>query len=219
MGIDPDPERVKRCVKGGYCEIMVNDLDEALRILKNAVRKREPASVGLVAKCSDALPRLAHRGIVPDIVFRNLFARAATPDETRAMSQLQNLGAIPLDGETFTPDASINKKHEPLVCVALSGSSSDIATADRLLGGLFPSDASLQNWIALARKHVRFQGLPAPRVMACAKRRLQFARALNDAVAQRNFKLLSFWRDCSGAHLVGHPRLRHPRLWQRCDPG
>src|SRR5580704_15310932 len=48
LGIDVDPERIKRRVKTGYCDVMVNDLDEALRILKNAVRKREAASVGLV---------------------------------------------------------------------------------------------------------------------------------------------------------------------------
>ena len=39
LGIDVDPERIKRRVKTGYCDVMVNDLDEALRILKNAVRK------------------------------------------------------------------------------------------------------------------------------------------------------------------------------------
>src|SRR5882672_5480273 len=43
LGIDVDPERIKRRVKSGYCDVMVNDLDESLRILKNAVRKREAA--------------------------------------------------------------------------------------------------------------------------------------------------------------------------------
>ena len=47
---------------------MVNNLDEALRILKNAVRKREPASVGLIGNCADLIPELARRGIVPDLV-------------------------------------------------------------------------------------------------------------------------------------------------------
>jgi urocanate hydratase len=49
LGIDVDPERIKRRVKTGYCDVMVTHLDEALRILKNAVRKREAVSVGLVA--------------------------------------------------------------------------------------------------------------------------------------------------------------------------
>jgi urocanate hydratase len=68
LGIDVDPERIKRRVKTGYCDVMVNSLDEALRILKNAVRKREATSVGLVGNCADLIPELAKRGIVPDIL-------------------------------------------------------------------------------------------------------------------------------------------------------
>ena len=68
LGIDVDPERIKRRLRTGYCDVMVNDLDEALRILKNAVRKREPASVGLVGNCADVIPELARRGVVPDLL-------------------------------------------------------------------------------------------------------------------------------------------------------
>ena len=68
LGIDVDPERIKRRVKSGYCDVMVNDLDESLRILKNAVRKREAASVGLVGNCADLIPALAKRGVVPDLL-------------------------------------------------------------------------------------------------------------------------------------------------------
>ncbi|MGH9683262.1 MAG: urocanate hydratase [Candidatus Acidiferrales bacterium] len=68
LGVDVDPERIKRRVKAGYCDVMVNDLDEALRILKNAVRKREATSVGLVGNCADVIPELASRGVVPDLL-------------------------------------------------------------------------------------------------------------------------------------------------------
>ena len=68
LGIDVDPERIKRRVKTGYCDVMVTSLDEALRILKNAVRTREATSVGLVGNCADLIPELAKRGIVPDIL-------------------------------------------------------------------------------------------------------------------------------------------------------
>jgi urocanate hydratase len=68
LGIDVDPERIKRRVKTGYCDVMVNDLDEALRILKNAVRKHEATSVGLVGNCAEIVPELARRGVVPDLL-------------------------------------------------------------------------------------------------------------------------------------------------------
>src|SRR6201984_678860 len=68
LGIDVDPERIKRRVKTGYCDVMVNDLDEALRIIKNAVRKREATSVGLIGNGADVVPELARRGVVPDLL-------------------------------------------------------------------------------------------------------------------------------------------------------
>jgi urocanate hydratase len=68
LGIDVDPERIKRRVKSGYCDVMVTSLDEALRILKNAVRKKEATSVGLVGNCADLIPEMAKRGILPDLL-------------------------------------------------------------------------------------------------------------------------------------------------------
>src|SRR5579872_407119 len=68
LGIDVDPERIKRRVKGGYCDVMVTSLDETLRILKNAIRKGEATSVGLVGNCADLIPELAKRGVVPDLL-------------------------------------------------------------------------------------------------------------------------------------------------------
>ncbi len=68
LGIDADASSIKRRVKSGYCEVMVNNLDEALRILKNAVRKREPASVGLIGNASEVLPEFVRRGILPDLL-------------------------------------------------------------------------------------------------------------------------------------------------------
>src|SRR5450755_1147587 len=68
LGIEVDPERIKKRLRTGYCDFMVNTLDEALRILKNAVRKKENISVGLVGNCGDVIPELAERGVVPDIL-------------------------------------------------------------------------------------------------------------------------------------------------------
>src|SRR5947208_1082483 len=52
LGVEVDAERIKKRLKTGYCDFMVNTLDEALRILKNAMRKEEAVSVGLVGTCA-----------------------------------------------------------------------------------------------------------------------------------------------------------------------
>jgi urocanate hydratase len=49
----------------------------------------------------------------------------------------------------------------PFRWAALSGEADDIAAIDAELRGLFPDDAILQRWLALAGERVAFQGLPA----------------------------------------------------------
>ncbi len=68
LGIEADGERILRRVRAGYCDICVNHLDEAIRLMKNAVRQRRALSVGLIGNCAEVLPELARRGMVPDIL-------------------------------------------------------------------------------------------------------------------------------------------------------
>src|SRR5256714_2385641 len=96
LGIDVDPERIKKRLKTGYCDFLVTTLDEALRILKNAVRKKENVSVGLVGNCADVIPELADRGVVPDIL----------TDQTSAHDPLN--GYVP-NGMTFEQALELRK--------------------------------------------------------------------------------------------------------------
>jgi urocanate hydratase len=96
LGIDVDPEHIKKRLKTGYCDFMVSTLDEALRILKNAVRKKENVSVGLVGNCADIIPELAERGVVPDIL----------TDQTSAHDPLN--GYVP-NGMTFGAALELRK--------------------------------------------------------------------------------------------------------------
>ena len=96
LGIEVDPERIKKRLRTGYCDFMVNSLDEALRILKNAVRKKENISVGLVGNCGDVIPELADRGVVPDIL----------TDQTSAHDPLN--GYVP-SGMTLEAAAGLRK--------------------------------------------------------------------------------------------------------------
>ncbi|MBV8050754.1 MAG: urocanate hydratase, partial [Acidobacteriaceae bacterium] len=97
LGIDVDPERIKKRLKTGYCDFMVTTLDEALRILKNAIRKKENVSVGLVGNCADIIPELAERGVVPDIL----------TDQTSAHDPLN--GYVP-NGMSFDEAIALRKR-------------------------------------------------------------------------------------------------------------
>src|SRR5262249_40368684 len=66
--IDADARKIQRRVDTGYCQHLVHDLDEALRLILPAKAAGRAISVGLVGNCAAVLPELLARGLVPDIV-------------------------------------------------------------------------------------------------------------------------------------------------------
>ena len=68
LGVDVDPDRIRRRVETGYCDRLETSLDEALRLVLEAKAGKEALSVGLVGNIAEVLPQLVRRGIVPDVV-------------------------------------------------------------------------------------------------------------------------------------------------------
>ena len=242
LGIDVDPERIKKRLKTGYCDFMVNTLDEALRILKNAVRKKENVSVGLVGNCADVIPELAERGVVPDILTDQTSAHDplngyvpngmsleealalrkrdprgyeersldAIARHVEGMLRLQKMGSVTFDYgnniRTFAYQHGVKDAYDfpgfvpayirPLFCegrgpfrwVALSGEPSDIHVTDDLVLELFPENRILRCWIDLARKRIKFQGLPARICWLGYGERAQFGLAINELVKKGKIK-------------------------------
>jgi urocanate hydratase len=242
LGIEVDPERIKKRLKSGYCDFMVNSLDEALRILKNSIRKKEAVSVGLVGNCADVVPELAARGVLPDILtdqtsahdplngyipqglaveqaaeLRQRDSKAylersldSIARHVEGMLALQKMGAATFDYgnniRTMAFQRGIKNAYDfpgfvpsyirPLFCegrgpfrwVALSGEPSDIAVTDQLVLDLFPENRVLSRWIELARKRIKFQGLPARICWLGYGERAHFGLALNDLVKKGKLK-------------------------------
>jgi urocanate hydratase len=242
LGIDVDPERIKKRLKTGYCDFLVTTLDEALRILKNAVRKKENVSVGLVGNCADIIPELAERGVVPDILTDQTSAHDplngyvpngmtfeaalelrkrdpqtyqersldAMAKHVEGMLRLQKMGSVTFDYgnniRTFAFQRGVKNAYDfpgfvpeyirPLFCegrgpfrwAALSGEASDIAVTDDLVLELFPENRSLRRWIELARKRIKFQGLPARICWLGYGERAQFGLAINELVKKGTIK-------------------------------
>ena len=242
LGIDVDAERIKKRLKTGYCDFMVNTLDEALRILKNSIRKKEAVSVGLVGNCADVIPELAARGVVPDLLtdqtsahdplngyvpngmsleaaleLRKRDPKAYEAKSLDAMARhvegmlaLQKMGAVTFDYgnniRTFAFQRGVKNAYDfpgfvpeyirPLFCegrgpfrwVALSGDPADIAVTDDLVLELFPHNRILDRWIKLAKKRIKFQGLPARICWLGYGERAQFGLAINDLVKKGKLK-------------------------------
>jgi hypothetical protein len=58
----------KQSIHDGVADFLVTDLDEALRILKNEIRKREPVAVCVAAAPNAIEHEMFERGVQPDLV-------------------------------------------------------------------------------------------------------------------------------------------------------
>jgi urocanate hydratase len=65
--LDPDSATVKSVFRTGGLDFIVNTLEEAVRVLKNEVRKHTPLSVALTADPAAILAEMRERGIQPDL--------------------------------------------------------------------------------------------------------------------------------------------------------
>ena len=132
-------------------------------------------------------------------------ATSSIVQHVRAMLAMQRSGAVTFDygnnirtvafdaGErdAFAFPGFVPAYVRPLFCegkgpfrwVALSGDPADLARTDQLVLELFPHDAHLRRWIALAQQKVHFQGLPARICWLGQGERAAFGMALNDLVA------------------------------------
>ncbi len=61
-------ERGKEALRDGVVDFLVSSLDEALRILKNEIRKKQPTSVALTASYAEVMAEMIERGVQPDLV-------------------------------------------------------------------------------------------------------------------------------------------------------
>ena len=68
IAVECDESRIKRRVRVGYCDVMVDDLDRAVKMALDAKRRRRPLSIGLLGNCAETHPALADLGIIPDVV-------------------------------------------------------------------------------------------------------------------------------------------------------
>ena len=141
------------------------------------------------------------------------FARLSTATmerHVRAMVELKERGAITFDygnnirqrafergfDGAFSFPGFVAAYIRPQFCrgrgpfrwVALSGEAEDIYETDRALKELFPEDEALHRWLDLARKKVKFQGLPARICWLGMGERAKAGALFNDLVASGRVK-------------------------------
>ena len=66
--VEVDPARAQRRLETAYVDVVVDDLEDAMTLVEQALSKREAKSIGLIANAADVYPELVIRGVVPDLV-------------------------------------------------------------------------------------------------------------------------------------------------------
>lgn len=106
IGVDVDPTRIQRRIDTRYCDVMVYELDEALKLANEAKAEGRALAIGLVGNAAEVFAEFVKRGIVPDFV----------TDQTSAHDPLN--GYVPV-GYSLEAAADL-RKNDPTQYVKLS---------------------------------------------------------------------------------------------------
>jgi urocanate hydratase len=85
LGAEIDPARARRRLETRYLDVIAVDLDDALRLCREAQQKGEARSIAVIDNAAHVYPELVRRGVYPDLV----------TDQTSAHDPLN--GYIPTD--------------------------------------------------------------------------------------------------------------------------
>jgi urocanate hydratase len=66
--VEVDKDHIERKINKDYCDVMSENLDEALSLAREAVEKKEPKSIALLGNAAEIHPKLLEIGIKPDVV-------------------------------------------------------------------------------------------------------------------------------------------------------
>jgi urocanate hydratase len=110
LDIEVDRRRIQRRVDQGFCDVLEDDLDRALEMVRSATARKSPLSIGLVGNASEVHPELVKRGIIPDVL----------TDQTSAHDELNGYvpGGIPFEEalrlRQANPDEYIERAYESM---------------------------------------------------------------------------------------------------------
>ncbi|HLJ72624.1 MAG TPA: urocanate hydratase [Roseiarcus sp.] len=242
LAVECQASRIEMRLRTGYLDRQARDLDEALAMIEDSCRAKQPLSVGLLGNAAEIFPELVRRGVRPDVVTDQTSAhdplngylpkgwtaaewearrerdpksvekaaRASMAEHVRAMLDFYRKGVPTLDygnnirqmaqeegvQDAFDFPGFVPAYIRPLFCrgigpfrwCALSGDPEDIYRTDAKVKELLPNNKHLHNWLDMAKKRIKFQGLPARICWVGLGDRHRLGLAFNEMVANGELK-------------------------------
>ncbi len=237
LAVECDASHIQKRLDTKYLDRMCTNLDEALALIADSCKRREPLSVGLLGNAAEIFPEIVKRSIRPDMVTDQTSAhdplngylpagmtlaeaqalrsrdpkemerraRASIAGQVRAMLDFHKQGIPVVDygnnirqmayetgvKNAFDFPGFVPAYIRPLFCrgigpfrwAALSGNPEDIYKTDAKVKELIPDNPHLHRWLDMARKKIKFQGLPARICWVGLGERAKLGLAFNEMVA------------------------------------
>jgi urocanate hydratase len=172
LAIDHDPAHLREVVRTGAVDFVVNSLDEAIRAMKNELRRGAPLSVALDLDPASALAEIAERGLAPQLF--SVFS-AAVPGINQRALELKQIGAelISFQDDDLNHDATPGfLSSEPLLSSLVEQRSWQLVTRTfdtanalrafdaQALEQLSPEDTLRRRWLQSAPRILQRQRPP-----------------------------------------------------------
>jgi len=155
---------LRLAVREGVADFLVTSLDEALRILKNEIRKRQPVAVAICAEPREVGEQMMLRGVQPDL----LTPDPAAVEPLCAYASFLARGAQSLQLASISPEPALRIWPVPAAWAQRT------SQLDALLLAQLPAEThTARRWLRLA-----------PRYLGAKARRLRSV-ACDDATASK----------------------------------
>jgi urocanate hydratase len=172
-----DQPAQKQAIRDGVADFLVTSLDEALRILKNQIRKRETVAV-CVAAAPDAVEReMLERGVLPDLLPPG---PASAPEYATFLTQ----------GAQQIQHSSPEKNQTLLAWSVTAAPAKWLPKLDAIaLDCIEPEDAAARRWLRLAPRYLG-RLAQTQRLLRCNQESAQkFLVKVRDQVEQGEIKI------------------------------
>jgi urocanate hydratase len=139
----------KHALRDGVADFIVNNLDEALRILKNQLRKRETVAVCVALPPSDVEQEMSERGVQPDLLRGDVLIAPFHPALTREHNtQVSVQQDAPAELDPGKPPTFVTWRVD-------SALPKDLAILDEIARAcLDPDDWKSRRWLRLAPRYL-----------------------------------------------------------------
>jgi urocanate hydratase len=157
LAVEADATAVKAAMRLGELDFVVNTLDEALRTLKNEIRKHRPLSVGLIGDVDQVLAEVVERGLQPDLLLLAGNQQVLPILQNASIRALQSTGmaVCQIPGvEDQAPGGPAPRARNEVYLPA--SNASELKAIDERLQAIFPADDLVRRrWVQQIPKYLR----------------------------------------------------------------